>query len=102
MALHPAIMVAFFWRMMTLLTRVLLEIHCISYIIFCHPEDSAAAFWTICVTKSQLSRILPVLSALQKLLLLRTAMLWSLKNMQARYCSCATGSCTDKLDVCGL
>lgn len=35
---------------MTLLAHVLLEIHCISYIIFCHPEGSAAAFWSICVT----------------------------------------------------
>lgn len=54
------------------------------------------------VQQSQLSRILPVVSALQELLLLHTATLWSLKNMQAHYCSCATGSCTDKLDVCSL
>lgn len=44
MALHPTMVVGFLWRMMTLLTRVLLDDHCISYIIVCHPEDSAAAF----------------------------------------------------------
>lgn len=37
-------LVGFFWRTMTMLTHVLLDNHCISYIIFCHPEDSAAAF----------------------------------------------------------
>lgn len=53
MALHPAKVIAsVFWRMMTLLPRVLLENHCISYIGFCHPEDPAATFWTICVTNS--------------------------------------------------
>lgn len=50
MPLHTAMVVASFWRMMTLLTHVLLEIHCLSYIIFCHPEGSAAAFWSICAT----------------------------------------------------
>lgn len=40
MALHPAMVVAFvFWRMMTLLTCVVLENHCISYISFCPILD---------------------------------------------------------------
>lgn len=60
----------FLWRMMTLLAHVLLENRCNSYISFCHPEDPAATFWTVCVTKSQLSSILPVLDVLQELLLL--------------------------------
>lgn len=69
MALHPAkVVVSGFWRMKTLLTCALLENHCISYISFCHPEDPVATFWTMCITKSQLSRIL--LRALQELLLL--------------------------------
>lgn len=55
---------------MTLLTRVLLENRYNSYISFCHPEDPAATFWAVCVTKPQLSGILPVLDDLQELLLL--------------------------------
>lgn len=63
MALHPAkVVVSVFWRMKTLLICALLENLCISYISFCHLEDPAATFWTLGITKSELSRIL--LSAL--------------------------------------
>lgn len=45
MAVHLTMLVAFFfWRTTTLLTHVLVDNHCTSYIIFCCPEESAVTF----------------------------------------------------------